>query len=224
MYSKDQKVSTGTTNASGEILFSKLVPGKYYVKETKTAAGYKLNTAIKNVTVTGGKTTTVSVTDIMDISGTVSIRKKDGNTGDPLAGAEFTLYQWSKKSKAYVTLKKLTYDGQKRTYNSGKFNYTEDNQGKFRVRETKSPPNYTGNWQKNFTLDKPGEKQEFLFEAVNYQTEKRRIEVRKIDAKTGEILKGAEFTLYEYSAAKKAYKEKGTLLDYDISSESLCKW
>lgn len=87
------------------------------------------------------------------------------------------------------------------------------------MRETKSPPNYTGNWQKNFTLDKPGEKQEFLFEAVNYQTEKRRIEVRKIDAKTGEILKGAEFTLYEYSAAKKAYKEKGTLLDYDISSE-----
>ena len=87
------------------------------------------------------------------------------------------------------------------------------------MRETKSPPNYTGNWQKNFTLDKPGEKQEFLFEAVNYQTEKRRIEVRKIDAKTGEILKGAEFTLYEYSAAKKAYKEKGTLLDYDSSSE-----
>ena len=87
------------------------------------------------------------------------------------------------------------------------------------MRETKAPPNYTGNWQKNFTLDKPGEKQEFLFEAVNYQTEKRRIEVRKIDAKTGEILKGAEFTLYEYSAAKKAYKEKGTLLDYDISSE-----
>lgn len=39
------------------------------------------------------------------------------------------------------------------------------------MRETKSPPNYTGNWQKNFTLDKPGEKQEFLFEAVNYQTE-----------------------------------------------------
>ena len=204
MYSKDQKVSTGTTNAGGEILFSKLVPGKYYVKETKTAAGYKLNTVIKNLTVTGGKTTTVNVTDIMDISGTVSIRKKDGNTGDPLAGAEFTLYQWSKKSKSYVTLKKLTYDGQKRTYNSGKFNYTEDNQGKFRVRETKAPPNYTGNWQKNFTLEKPGEKQEFLFEAVNYQNEKRRIGVRKIDAKTGEVLKGAEFTLYEYSAAKKS--------------------
>lgn len=100
MYSKDQKVSTGTTNAGGEILFSKLVPGKYYVKETKAAAGYKLNTVIKNLTVTGGKTTTVNVTDIMDISGTVSIRKKDGNTGDPLAGAEFTLYQWSKKAKA----------------------------------------------------------------------------------------------------------------------------
>ena len=107
MYSKDQKVSTGTTNAGGEILFSKLVPGKYYVKETKTAAGYKLKHRYQKIfTVTGGKTTTVNVTDIMDISGTVSIRKKDGNTGDPLAGAEFTLYQWSKKSKSYVTLKK----------------------------------------------------------------------------------------------------------------------
>ena len=203
------------------------------MKETKAAAGYKLNTAIKNVTVTGGKTTTVSVTDIMDISGTVSIRKKDGNTGDPLAGAEFTLYQWSKKSKAYVTLKKLTYDGQKRTYNSGKFNYTEDNQGKFllfsRLIQRKILLPVSGVIGRRFclshtefslivfgiikfpgvigTLDKPGEKQEFLFEAVNYQTEKRRIEVRKIDAKTGEILKGAEFTLYEYSAAKKAYKE-----------------
>ncbi len=54
---------------------------------------------------------------------------------------------------------------------------------------------------------------------MNYQNEKRRIEVRKIDAKTGEVLKGAEFTLYEYSVAKKAYKEKGTLLDYDSLSE-----
>lgn len=78
------------------------------------------------------------------------------------------------------------------------------------MRETKAPPNYTGNWQKNFTLEKPGEKQEFLFEAVNYQTEKRRIEVRKIDAKTGEILKGAEFTLYEYSAAQKPIKKRNS--------------
>lgn len=112
------------------------------------------------------------------------------------------------KKQKLCNLKKLTYDGQKRTYNSGKFNYTEDNQGKFRVRETKAPPNYTGNWQKNFTLEKPGEKQEFLFEAVNYQNEKRRIEVRKIDAKTGEVLKGAEFTFYEYSAAQKPIKKK----------------
>lgn len=219
MYSKDQKIATGTTNASGEITFSKLIPGKYYVKETKAATGYKLNTTVKNFTVSGGKTITVNVTDIMDITGTLSVRKKDGDTGDPLSGAEFTLYQWSKKNKSYGALKTLTYDGQKRIYNSGKFYYTEDNQGKFRVKETKAPKNYTGNWQKDFRLEEPGAQQEFLFDAVNYQKEKRRIEVRKIDAKTGDILKEAEFTLYEYSAAKKSYKTEGTLLDYDSSSE-----
>lgn len=55
--------------------------------------------------------------------------QKDGDTGDPLAGAAFTLYEWSKKTGSYgKTGKALTYDKQKRTYNSEKFSYTEDNQ------------------------------------------------------------------------------------------------
>ena len=220
MYSSDQKVSSGTTDANGEITFTKLIPGKYYVKEAAAAPGYKLDAAAKNITVAGGKTATVNVTDIMDISGTVSVKKSDGDTGDPLAGAEFTLYQWSKKSGSYGTTgMPLVYDGQNRIYNSERFYYTEDNQGKFRVRETKPPQNYTGNWQQDFRLEEPGTHKEFLFEALNYQKNKRKIEVRKVDAKTGELLVNAEFTLYEYSASKKGYKTEGTILDYDSKNQ-----
>lgn len=53
-----------------------MIPGKYYVKEIKAPTGYLLSTAIKSFTVLSGKTTAVSVTDIMDISGTVVITKK----------------------------------------------------------------------------------------------------------------------------------------------------
>lgn len=219
-YKKDQRIEIGTTDKTGVYTFSKLIPGKYYVKEIKAPTGYLLSTAIKSFTVLSGKTTAVSVTDIMDISGTVVITKKDGDTGDPLAGAAFTLYEWSKKTGSYgKTGKALTYDKQKRTYNSEKFSYTEDNQGKFRIRETKAPVNYTGNWQKDIRLTEPGTAKTFTFEALNYQKNKRKIEIRKTDEETGDILEDAEFRLYEYSAARKAYKTTGTVLQYDSEQQ-----
>lgn len=219
-YQKDQKVTSATTDSNGVITFTKLAPGKYYVKETKAPAGYLLSTVLKNVTVTGGKTAAVSVTDPMDISGTVSITKKDGDTNDPLAGAQFTLYEWSKAGKSYgKTGKPLKYDGQKQIYTSDVFHYTEDNQGKFRVKETKPPEGYTGNWQKDIQLTEPGSNIKFSFEVLNYPTNKRKIEIVKTDADSGDILENAEFTLYEYSTALNGYKTEGVLLQYDSENQ-----
>lgn len=220
MYKKDQKVATGTTDENGTITFEKLIPGKYYIKETKSPSGYVLNTETKNVTVSGSRITEVKVKDIMDIDGTVSITKKDGDTSDPLAGAEFTLYEWSKSNGNYKTPGKiLKYDGQNRTYESEKFYYSEDNQGKFRVRETKPPKGYTGNWQKDITLTEPGTHRKFSFKVLNYQSNKRKIEIRKTDAATGKVLENAEFKLYEYSASQKKYKTSGEILQYNEDSQ-----
>lgn len=219
-YQEDQKIASAVTDSEGVITFPKLYPGKYYVKETKAPKGYVLSTEVKNITVTGGKTTAVSVKEIMDITGTVSIAKKDGDTDDPLAGAEFTLYTWSKKSGSYSkTGKLLKYDGQARRYKSDEFVYTADNQGKFRVKETKPPKGYTGNWQKDIKLTDAGTHKEFFFEVVNYQKNKRKIEIMKTDEDTGEVLKDAEFTLYEYSTSRKGYKKNGVLLKYDSKSQ-----
>lgn len=228
-YQKDQKITSATTDSNGVITFTKLAPGKYYIKETKAPAGYLLSAAVKNVTVTGGKTATASVKDEMDIHGTVSITKKDGDTKDMLAGAQFTLYEWSKTGKSYKkTGKLLKYDSQKRIYTSDVFYYSEDNQGKFRVKETKAPAGYTGTWQKDIRLTEPGTNKKFSFEVLNYQTNKRKIEIVKTDADKGDILENAEFTLYEYSAALKGYKTEGVLLKYDrenqlYTSEELLK-
>lgn len=220
MYKKDQKIASGTTDKNGTITFEKLIPGKYYIKETKNPSGYVLNTAVKNVTVSGGKATAVNVKDIMDISGTVSITKKDGDTSDPLAGAEFMLYEWSKSNGTYkLPGKLLEYDGQNRIYDSEKFHYTEDNQGKFRIKETKPPRGYTGKWQKDISLTESGTYKKFSFTVLNYQTNKRKVEIQKTDAATGKILENAEFKLYEYSASQKKYKTSGVLLKYDEDSQ-----
>lgn len=220
MYKKDQRIETGITDQNGEITYLKLPPGQYYVKEIKAPSGYVLSTVIKNVTVTASKTASVAVTDIMNISGTAVITKKDGDTGDPLAGAEFTLYEWSKKTGSYgKTGMLLTYNSQNRVYESGEFFYTEDNQGKFRIRETKAPANYTGNWQKDFQLTEPGTHKKYSFEVLNYQADKRRIEIRKTDENTGDVLKDAQFTLYEYSISQNGYKAEGIVLKYEEESQ-----
>ena len=220
MYKKDQRIETGITDQNGEITYLKLPPGQYYVKEIKAPSGYVLSTVIKNVTVTASNTASVAVTDIMNISGTAVITKKDGDTGDPLAGAEFTLYEWSKKTGSYgKTGTLLTYNSQNRVYESGEFFYTEDNQGKFRIRETKAPANYTGNWQKDFQLTEPGTHKKYSFEVLNYQADKRRIEIRKTDENTGDVLKDAQFTLYEYSISQNGYKSEGIVLKYEEESQ-----
>ena len=131
MYKKDQKIASGTTDKNGTITFEKLIPGKYYIKETKNPSGYVLNTAVKNVTVSGGKATAVNVKDIMDISGTVSITKKmvilrillPVQNSCRMNGAKATVL-------TELPGKLLEYDGQEPNFMIRKnFYYTEDNQG-----------------------------------------------------------------------------------------------
>lgn len=156
MYKKDQRIETGITDQNGEITYLKLPPGQYYVKEIKAPSGYVLSTVIKNVTVTASKTASVAVTDIMNISGTAVITKKDGDTGDPLAGAEFTLYEWSKKTGSYgKTGTLLTYNSQNRVYESGEFFYTEDNQENSGFVKQKLPQIIQETGRKIFSLQNP---------------------------------------------------------------------
>ncbi|XCP83575.1 SpaA isopeptide-forming pilin-related protein [Roseburia hominis] len=94
-----KKVGTLTTNANGTTNTIELNAGTYYVKETKAPKGFALSKEVKSVTITSGKTATVSFTDLPQADPVgVLLGKIDAETNQnkpqgsaTLAGAEFTI-------------------------------------------------------------------------------------------------------------------------------------
>ncbi len=69
----------------------------------------------------------------------VTVKKKDTD-GQMLAGAVFTVYEWSKAKSSFVKYGKMTDNGDG-TY-ALDVSFSQDNIGRFRVRETKAPAGY----------------------------------------------------------------------------------
>lgn len=99
----------------------------------------------------------------------VQVEKTDNETGNPLSGAEFSVFMWSRRAGKYLPYKGTT-EGTGQTYETGTLNggsegmkltenqkgiyispawlyYAPDNQGKFRVIETQAPEGYYGDWK-----------------------------------------------------------------------------
>lgn len=220
---KNEKLAGGHTDKNGEITFSYVPVGKYYLIEVNTTAGseaekYLMDTSKHTVTVVKNTSKTVTVQEIPDLSGKVSIHKVIGGTELNLTGAEFTLYAWSKKSQKYTNGVKLQYNTKTKRYESEVVRYTSDNQGKFKVKETKNPKGFTGTFSKTFVLTKLGQEELFKYTVEN-DLSSRRVEIIKLDSVTRENLPDAEFTLYAWNNIKKAYESIGQLLSYDAENE-----
>ena len=213
-------VGEGTTTPKGVIVFKTLIPGKYKIRETEAAEGYLLDTRDYTARAEKGRLMEVPVTDVPDIRGRVLIEKLAEGTSLHLSDAEFTVYAWSEKKKDYsVLVEKLIYKSKTRRYVSGILQFTEDNMGKFRVRETKNPAGYTGSWHGDFVLEETGTKKRFTFQVENTPMLTKKVEIRKIDSESRSPLPGAEFTIYEYDRNKGAYDRTGTLFTYDENAE-----
>lgn len=89
----------------------------------------------------------------------VQISKVDKETKNPLSEAEFSVYVWSKKENQYVPYKgskssvagaeagmKLVEEGSGNYVTPAWLYYAPDNEGKFRIIETKAPKGYFGDW------------------------------------------------------------------------------
>lgn len=94
-----RQVGTLTCNASGDSNVIDIAPGTYYVKETKAGKSYALDEGVHKVSVSGGQTATVNVTDApQNDPADMLVAKVDAETGKAsplgagtLAGAEFTV-------------------------------------------------------------------------------------------------------------------------------------
>lgn len=168
-----------------------LKPGHYYVKELYAPEGYVLSETVTAVFVYS--------TDVMvkveltnhPICGRVELKKADADTGSLLAGAEFTVYEWD--GTDYVKAGVLEWNEVDCDYISGDLLWTKENQGKFKVVETKAPENYANDgWEEEFILT--GYEQWFNFEVVN-EAQKGTVTVMKSGG-SGKPLSGVFFSLY----------------------------
>lgn len=122
------------TAIDGTTSLSNLQYGTYTVKETKAPAGYHLNSTPKTVTIAWGSNSTqaCTFTDYLIVADTGSIKiTKTDSSGNPLAGAGFTLYD---STGTAVQTNTSASDG------TTGFYYVPI--GKYTVKETLAPQGY----------------------------------------------------------------------------------
>ena len=88
-------LATASSNANGVAAFTGLQPGKYIVREKTPPQGFKLaETTTQGAVVTAGETCTVTFVN-KSILGRIRVVKTDTLTGQPLAGAVFSITRLS---------------------------------------------------------------------------------------------------------------------------------
>ncbi|MBC6179092.1 collagen-binding protein, partial [Listeria welshimeri] len=97
LYDNGKLVDTQTTDDQGVLVFSDLIYGDYTLKEVAAPEGYSLPTvSTENIKVTVDQDNkTVQVTNEKKAAketGSMHLVKTDNETGETLAGAEFSLY------------------------------------------------------------------------------------------------------------------------------------
>ena len=191
IFDKDRlEIGTYTTNAQGEIFRGSLPAGVYYIQEQKAPAGYVLDNTVKMVELIGGKTTTVEIKN--QPLGTLRIKKVDADTGAPLYGATFNLYdKWNNLLGEYTTDQ------------NGMIVFGSSLQsGTYKLKETKAPEGYVLDETIHTIKVKSGETTEIV---IKNQLQVGKIQIVKVSSKNSDVtgdkkgdgLKGAIFEIYD---------------------------
>lgn len=186
-------VGNYTTDANGSILIPNLKPGSYIVTETKAPDGYAMQTEPQTVTVgTDGKTKTVSFTNEKKLG--VQIIKIDGDTKEPLQGAEFQIWHTGASSSTSVAAGTPAgvLVGTYTTDVNGLINVVLP-AGTYEILETKAPDGYKIDSHKQDIVVKDGQQTSVTF--TNRKLAGLRL--KKIDSVTGDGIYGVEFALYD---------------------------
>lgn len=169
-------MDTITLDASGKGTSGELEPGIYYIEELEDSVPDSMTNVpgkTMRVTVTAGKTAayTYQQTGNVDRAGNavdstvqknalvnllkkmnLQVVKTDAD-GQPLAGAVFALYGWSRTAGKYVILQENLVSGADGAVPVPALSYTKDNLGKFKLVETEAPEGFdTADWVKEFSF------------------------------------------------------------------------
>ena len=202
---------------------------EFLVKETGVPQGFSAtDSSEQTVTVQPNSSATATVQN-QPWRATVRWEKLDALTGGRLTeDTKFVLYEWSQTTGDYavspnyrvVRLADGTYSvtGTNASYTGwqeGCVYYTQDNLGKFKIEEAASAYGYTaatqdgaGPWRVEFVIDEADKVVEYLgTNADRNRPWGNRVVIHKTDSETGQaIAADAQFTLYEWNAARGVYE------------------
>ena len=202
---------------------------EFLVKETGVPQGFSATgSSEQTVTVHPNGSVTATIQN-QPWRATVRWEKLDALTGGRLTeDTKFVLYEWSQTAGDYaispnyrvvrladgtysVTVANDSYTG----WQKGCVYYTQDNLGKFKIEEAASAYGYTavtqdgaGPWRVEFVIDKADKVVEYLgANADRNRPWGNRVVIHKTDSETGQaIAADAQFTLYEWNAARGMYE------------------
>ena len=203
---------------------------EFLVKETGVPQGFSATDGSSEQTVTVQPNGSVTaVIQNQPWRATVRWEKLDALTGGRLTeDTKFVIYEWSQTTGDYavspnyrvvrladgtysVTVTNDSYTG----WQEGCVYYTQDNLGKFKIEEAASAYGYTaatqdgaGPWRVEFVIDEADKVVEYLgANADRNRPWGNRVVIHKTDSETGQaIAANAEFTLYEWNAARGMYE------------------
>ncbi|WP_027634360.1 SpaA isopeptide-forming pilin-related protein [Clostridium hydrogeniformans] len=175
-------VETAISDNNGMVTFENVDYGNYIVKETKAPEGYVASEDEIKVEVTGHEKVYSYDVENTRIKGKVQIKKTD-NSGNVLSGAEFTLYD----SNGDVVETAISD-------NNGMITFENVDYGNYTVNETKAPEGYVAS-KDEIKIEVTGHEAVYSYDVENTRI-KGKVQIKKTD-NSGNVLSGAEFTLYD---------------------------
>lgn len=139
------------------------------------------------------KETNVVTVLVKEAMAVLTVSKTNNVTGDSIANAVFTVYQWN--GSAWSSFCGMTYDTGANCYRADRYLYkTIENGGRFLVQEDVTPAGYLGAWSEEFTLTgAAGELIPLDFHAGN-EPAAGKITVKKT-SQSGAVLAGAVYAV-----------------------------
>lgn len=177
-----ERIGSYRTDSSGKALVTNLKEGTYIISEIAAPAGYILNETPKSVNISGGRLVSVEFLN-KPLSG-IQILKTDAVTGEPLAGASFS-----------VTKANGETIGVYRTEADGMVFIPDLSEGSYLVSETQAPNGYVLDNTPKVVIVKSERLTTVAFTNKPFSG----IEIRKTDAVSGEPLSGAVFEIRSQS-------------------------
>ncbi len=190
------------TNASGKAVLSGLKSGTYTVTEIASPDGYILDKTPHPIKLEPGKKATISIPNRAKPG--LVIKKYDEDTGLPLENAEFSV---AKKGGSIV------YEGM--TDKAGQIRLEGLDEGWYTITELAPPKGYLIATESKDVYLEPNKCVEVKFD----NRLRPSLQIMKIDAQTGEALKGAKFKVTkteDKTVSEYVTDEAGTILIHDL--------